>query len=75
MAHIITSLCMRDNDSSDVCPMECIHAGAPIEQSQLITSIRPRVSTLAPAFRNVTAPPYSPQTPLPLRTRPKVVSS
>ena len=75
MTHVITSLCLRDTACSDVCPVECIQAGALIEQSQLITSIRPRVSTLAPAFRNVTIPPYFPQTTSPLRTRPKVRSS
>ena len=32
MTHVITSLCLRDNACSDVCPVECIQAGAPIEQ-------------------------------------------
>jgi ferredoxin len=32
MTHIITSLCLRDNGCSDVCPVECINPGAPVEQ-------------------------------------------
>ena len=27
MTHIITSLCLRDNGCSDVCPVECIQPG------------------------------------------------
>ena len=29
MTHVITSLCLRDNGCSDVCPVECIVPGAP----------------------------------------------
>ena len=29
MTHIITSLCLRDNGCSDVCPVESINAGEP----------------------------------------------
>jgi ferredoxin len=29
MTHVITSLCLRDNGCSDVCPVECIAAGVP----------------------------------------------
>jgi len=32
MTHIITSLCLRDNGCIDVCPVECINPGAPVEQ-------------------------------------------
>jgi len=32
MTHVITSLCLRDNGCSDVCPVECIVPGAPVEQ-------------------------------------------
>lgn len=32
MTHIITSLCLRDNGCSEVCPVECINAGTPMEQ-------------------------------------------
>ncbi|MBI5824482.1 MAG: ferredoxin family protein [Chloroflexi bacterium] len=32
MTHIITSLCLRDNGCSDVCPVESINAGSPVEQ-------------------------------------------
>ena len=32
MTHVITALCLRDNGCSDVCPVECIQAGAPMEQ-------------------------------------------
>ncbi len=32
MTHIITSLCLRDNGCMDVCPVECINAGDPVEQ-------------------------------------------
>ena len=32
MTHIITSLCLRDNGCSDVCPVESINAGAPVEE-------------------------------------------
>ncbi len=32
MTHVITSLCVRDNGCSDVCPVECIQPGTPIEQ-------------------------------------------
>ena len=32
MTHVITSLCLRDNGCSDVCPVECIHPGTPAEQ-------------------------------------------
>src|SRR5512141_2577207 len=29
MTHVITSLCVRDNGCSDVCPVECIQPGTP----------------------------------------------
>jgi NAD-dependent dihydropyrimidine dehydrogenase PreA subunit len=29
MTHVITSLCLRDNGCSAVCPVECITAGSP----------------------------------------------
>jgi ferredoxin len=32
MTHVITSLCVRDNGCADVCPVECIQAGTPVEQ-------------------------------------------
>ncbi len=32
MTHIITSLCLRDSGCVDVCPVECIVPGKPIEQ-------------------------------------------
>jgi len=32
MTHVITSLCLRDNGCMDVCPVECINAGEPVEQ-------------------------------------------
>jgi ferredoxin len=32
MTHVITSLCLRDNGCIDVCPVECIQAGEPVEQ-------------------------------------------
>ncbi len=32
MTHIITSLCLRDNGCSEVCPVECINPGTPVEQ-------------------------------------------
>ncbi len=32
MTHIITSLCLRDNGCIDVCPVECINPGTPVEQ-------------------------------------------
>ena len=32
MTHVITNLCLRDNGCSDVCPVECIVPGAPVEQ-------------------------------------------
>ena len=32
MTHVITSLCLRDNGCNDVCPVECISAGEPVEQ-------------------------------------------
>jgi ferredoxin len=32
MTHIITNLCIRDNACMDVCPVECIKPGAPVEQ-------------------------------------------
>jgi len=32
VTHVITSLCVRDNGCMDVCPVECIHPGAPVEQ-------------------------------------------
>ncbi len=31
MTHIITSLCLRDSGCVDVCPVECIVGGKPIE--------------------------------------------
>ncbi len=32
MTHIITSLCLRDAACVDVCPVECIVGGQPVEQ-------------------------------------------
>ena len=32
MTHVITSLCLRDNGCSDVCPVECIQPGTPLEE-------------------------------------------
>lgn len=32
MTHVITALCVRDNGCADVCPVECIQPGAPIEE-------------------------------------------
>ncbi len=32
MTHIITSLCLRDSGCVDVCPVECIVPGKPIEE-------------------------------------------
>lgn len=32
MTHVITSLCLRDNGCVDVCPVESINAGTPLEQ-------------------------------------------
>jgi ferredoxin len=32
MTHIITSLCLRDAGCTEVCPVECIVPGKPIEQ-------------------------------------------
>lgn len=32
MTHIITSLCLRDNGCSDVCPVECINPGTPVDR-------------------------------------------
>jgi ferredoxin len=32
MTHVITSLCLRDNGCIDVCPVECINPGEPVEQ-------------------------------------------
>jgi len=32
MTHIITSLCLRDGGCVDVCPVECIVPGKPIEE-------------------------------------------
>lgn len=32
MTHIITSLCLRDNECIDVCPVECINPGTSAEQ-------------------------------------------
>lgn len=32
MTHVITSLCLRDNGCSDVCPVECIQPGLPAEE-------------------------------------------
>ena len=32
MTHIITSLCLRDSGCVDVCPVECIVPGKPIDQ-------------------------------------------
>lgn len=32
MTHVITSLCLRDNGCSSVCPVECIQAGTPDSQ-------------------------------------------
>ena len=31
MTHVITSLCLRDNGCSSVCPVESINAGNPVE--------------------------------------------
>ena len=31
MTHVITSLCLRDNGCSDVCPVECIQPGTTTE--------------------------------------------
>jgi ferredoxin len=31
MTHVITSLCLRDNGCSDVCPVECIQPGMTAE--------------------------------------------
>lgn len=31
MTHVITSLCLRDNGCSDVCPVECIQPGKTAE--------------------------------------------
>src|SRR5512138_1581115 len=32
MTHIITNLCLRDNGCMDVCPVECINPGTPVQQ-------------------------------------------
>jgi ferredoxin len=32
MTHIITSLCLRDSGCVEVCPVECITPGKPVEQ-------------------------------------------
>ncbi len=32
MTHVITSLCLRDNGCADVCPVECIQPGTPVQQ-------------------------------------------
>ena len=32
MAYVITSLCLRDNGCLDVCPVDCISPGKPVEQ-------------------------------------------
>ena len=32
MTHVITSLCVRENGCVDVCPVECIRPGAPVEK-------------------------------------------
>ncbi len=32
MAHIITSLCLRDSSCVDVCPVECIVPGKPVDK-------------------------------------------
>ncbi|MBK8421299.1 ferredoxin family protein [Candidatus Villigracilis saccharophilus] len=32
MTHVITSLCLRDNGCSSVCPVECIQPGEPESQ-------------------------------------------
>ncbi|MGQ9833759.1 MAG: 4Fe-4S dicluster domain-containing protein [Candidatus Villigracilaceae bacterium] len=32
MAHVITSLCLRDSGCVEVCPVECIVPGKPVEQ-------------------------------------------
>ena len=32
MTHVITSLCLRESGCMDVCPVECIAAGAPVER-------------------------------------------
>lgn len=31
MTHVITSLCLRDNGCSAVCPVECINSGEPAD--------------------------------------------
>jgi len=35
MAHVITSLCMRDSGCVEVCPVECITPGKPVEEYPL----------------------------------------
>jgi ferredoxin len=32
MTHIITSLCLRDSGCAEVCPVECIVPGKPVEE-------------------------------------------
>jgi ferredoxin len=32
MTHVITSLCLRDSGCVEVCPVECITPGKPVEQ-------------------------------------------
>jgi ferredoxin len=32
MTHIITSLCLRDSGCADVCPVECIVGGKPVNE-------------------------------------------
>ncbi len=32
MTHVITSLCLRDSSCVDVCPVECIIPGKPVEE-------------------------------------------
>lgn len=32
MTHVITSLCLRDSSCVDVCPVECIVPGKPVEE-------------------------------------------
>jgi NAD-dependent dihydropyrimidine dehydrogenase PreA subunit len=32
MAHVITSLCLRDSGCVEVCPVECITPGKPVEE-------------------------------------------
>jgi ferredoxin len=32
MTHVITSLCLRDSSCVDVCPVECIIPGKPVDQ-------------------------------------------